>query len=300
MRSLPNRYLEAVPAKEQEHNLFANGVHARTIADTEYYKVLNMEVNCGVPFNFGEDTPEMTETKAQLRMSVPHIQEGTLFLSSPDRTADYYTIDMNRIIPEGWSIKVERLAADRPTSLGVILFHPDHEDETTGVHKLTNADFRAEEEPQCENRSGSSFVYGGDVQCEREALHIGNHQAIKGDISYDWDATGASSASPQGEFGFKNVCPHCGFVVAATASGLRKCGDCAFWLGHKKDGTGFIISGRHYRPGAGGFDGHVFNIVKSDGSKWSGELFTQGKIPEWMREAFPDNAIFLDEPHMPL
>jgi hypothetical protein len=93
------------------------GVHARTIENTESYKVLNLEVNCGVAFNFHEDTPEMTEMKAELRASIPVVKEGTLVLVSPDASTAYYTIDMTRIVPEGWDIKVERLTADRPTSL---------------------------------------------------------------------------------------------------------------------------------------------------------------------------------------
>lgn len=298
MRRFAEGTLRATLNENSGHNLYGNRVDATVVAESEFYRVITLDVNMGVSSSiFQEDTPEVTAANVALKESVVSIKDDTLFISSPDNRTVYLTIDLNRIVPKGWTVQAQRLTEKKPTSIGLIIVEPDHVENVADVHQLTNADYREAGAAQCENKSGSNSIFPTPVQCEREAQHIGEHQAYNeaNGYHYNWLVNRVASASPQGEFGFKNVCPHCGYVTAGGSKGNQVCSLCWFWLDHQKAGGGFIIEGRHYRPGRGGFGGRVFHIQRHDGSNWTGELFTQGEIPSWMTHLFPDNAVFVEK-----
>lgn len=295
MRRLSERELRATRSEQLGNDFFANRVDAKIIAETEFYRVINMEVNAGVSSSlFTEDTPAIAAIRAEFSMSVPIIEDRTLVLASPDKGTIFYTIDLTPIVVPDQKITVERLTAGKPTSFGLIICDPEHEQDTAAVHKLTNADYRLVDDFQCEHLSGKSYLFPGQIQCEREQGHLGSHQAFKEDDCLSWSVSGAMSGNPYGQFGFTNFCPHCGYVTAGTCGGQQICSLCSFWLSHHKKGGGFVIKGRHYLPGAGGFGGNIFHIKQNNGTKWTGELFTQGIIPSWMTHLFPDNAAFGD------
>lgn len=295
MRRLSERELRAVPNIDLGNSFFANRVDVQIIAEAEFYAVLTMQVNAGVSgVLFHEDSPETAALRAEFNMSVPVIQGNSLVLTSPSSETAFYTIDLTPIIAQGQKVTVERLTEGKPSSFGLVICDPAHQQDTGAVHRLSNADYRLEDDVQCGHFSGKTFLFPGQIQCEREQDHLGNHQAFNEDDCMSWTVSGAMSGSPYGQFGFTNFCQHCGFITAGGAEGNQVCSLCSFWLSHHKTGGGFVIKGRHYRPGGGGFGGNIFHLKRSDGTKWSGELFTQGVIPSWMIHLFPDNAAFVE------
>jgi hypothetical protein len=268
--------------------------HTKRVTSTENYAVLNIDANCGVSSSFFDrDKPEVTAAEAELAQAMPFVEGAIFSLASPNQVKVYYTVDFSGVLPDGWEMRAERLTDGRPISFGVAMFHPDHIDEVEGVHRITNTDFRGAEESQCVSIMKETHMFPAGVRCEREAVHLGNHQAISNDYIYEWDFLNRpSSGDPHGLYGFKVTCPHCGLVGGGSATGEQVCSTCSYWNSQLRAGGGFVIDGTHYRPGSGGFGGHIWHVQRNDGTKWSGELFMQGEIPTWFREKFPDNAVF--------
>lgn len=289
--------LKAALNEELGRCFYANSVVLKTIAHDVNYRLLSMSVNCGRMGSFlREETPEEVALDADFASAVPSLENNILSLTSPVTGTTYYTVDLNSVVSEGFIIQVEKLNDGKPFTFGVAVFRPEHADEIADAHRFTNDDCREAGETQCSSVMSGTFTFPSGVQCAREEGHIGNHQAFFNDYAYVFDTENRpQSGDPYGFYGFKNVCPHCGFVTAGSKSGTRNCSTCSFWLMHLEEGGGIVVDGRQYRPGRGGFGGHIWHVQHNDGTKWSGELFTQGEIPSWMRHLFPDNAKFLNQ-----
>lgn len=130
-------------------------------------------------------------------------------------------------------------------------------------------------------------------QCQRIAGHKGQHQFFN-ERGYGHFDTSGGMFTPRSVFGLPGYCQHCGYMVATNGQSEVTCFTCGHWLrilnehGNK---TRFIVNGRHYMPGAGGFYGRIFKVLRNDGTRWEGQLFTQGEIPEHLRHLLPDNAV---------
>ena len=290
------RVLEAVLNKELGPLFFANrvsGANGGFIESAEHYKVIHLSVNCGVSRPFGEQSLEFMAVEALFAQAVPFVDGSTLTVESHDRRTLYYTIDLTPVTPEGWVVRSQRLNDRKPNSFGITISQLGYEQETEGAHQFTNEDFRAAGTEQCPSM-GSGHFHPEGSRCERETGHLGSHEAIDEDGTFHyWEVEGALNSDPNGLFGFKNSCPLCGFVTAGGKRGDNKCSKCSYWLMQLEHPGAFVINGRHYRPGKGGFGGRTFTIQRSDGSTWKGELFTQGEVPSWMRNLFPDNGAFV-------
>lgn len=280
-------------SEEYSELIFANGVQKTLIVSTDNYKALQLDVNCGISGSFLNPSSEQEELKQLLISAAPVSVDNNVRISSSDGMTTYFTIDCAELIPSGWLLKVERLNLRHPRSLGVVIYHPDHADEAERVKVFTNDDFREVHEDRCSAISGTSYFNKETVRCAREDEHIGGHQALNstGDY-YDWpEDNQPPSIHPTGKFGLKVVCPHCGLVDAGDATGVKTCSTCSYWLDQAKSRAGaFVVDGVHYRAGRGGFGGRIWNLIRKDGTKWSGELWYQGEVPSQFRELFPDNA----------
>lgn len=112
------------------------------------------------------------------------------------------------------------------------------------------------------------------------------------------------------------TCPNCGRLRWAEHVNLlmgceeravmedkNVCFDCAFWM-RKKDWANDLrwvrIEGQSYyiendtEYGFKGFGGVEFIVEKEDGERVvTHNLWTQGPMPQWFRDQFPDNAKFV-------
>ena len=298
MRTTPERTLTAEPHPSMRKRIYANMVTEQIVASTDHYTVSNLDVNCGAydtsPF-FKPDSGRVTQT--DVGVSVPMIHKNILTLTSPDGRREYFTVDLNPIVPAGWTVRVERLNDRKPISFGVVVCRPGYENLTDGVHRLTNADLRGRDDTQCESKAYGFHVFGTTVQCERRQSHLGHHQAFKDDFHYDWDKPDNPNATPYGEFGFRNECLHCGFVLAGGPVGRKICRVCTYWLS-QSHAEGFVIDGKHYRRVEADSDpsviGRRVKVRRHDGTDWTGELHPEGHpIPPRFRALFPDNAHFV-------
>lgn len=270
---------------EELQGFIAHDRRVETVARTENYHVMTLEGYSG--FSLGASRDSVAE-EAHLE-SIPLIVDGTLQVRSADQSILYYTADLSPVLPEGWEGVVTQLNNHSPNNYGLTVFHPDHADEIQSVHVLSAEDFREPGTPQCDSILQSSFLPGTVVVCDREKAHQGQHQSISGGSFHSWTRGGSSASVPP--YGFKNICRYCGAVDTGDATGENVCFFCNFWLDqHAAGGKRFIINGRHFRPGQGGFGGAKFIIERNDGTKWEGELFTQGEIPAFFKHLFPDNA----------
>lgn len=294
----------------------------KTVTETENYKVLTIdidygmrecyflesEVNSPASRQFNAQQKERRKYEAEkgrvaaiyLSKSVPFVRGNILHLSSGD------TINLSGILPRGWVIaKVQRLEDKFLNTLGVVMCHPDHLEDVQDVHRLSAADYRESGSVQCLNVSAptSESVYlPGHLQCEREIGHLGDHQAFHylhefsgttDEFHSSWqEPTHFSHYAASGEFGFKNLCPHCGYVTMGSADANQVCPPCAYWIEQHQIGAGFVIDGEHFRPS----ENEELNgkIERLDGSVWYGNFAYQGKVPAHMRHLFPDNARFIE------
>lgn len=255
------------------------------ISKTPHYHILSLF--CGMY--------DMTATKEYFDLicdTTPVIHSDTLQIFTADKSTLFYTVDLTAILPEGWKAKVVRTSKAFSFYIGFVAYHPNHEDEIREVRVLSSADLRSPGTPQCEEWWYRDLPNDRDPQCEREAGHLGRHQCVDNDSGYqEWSDGGGGATVRHPPYGFKTSCRYCGEVSRGSATTGTVCFHCTFWLEQKEaGGKHFIINGRHFRPGQGGFGGVTFIVECNDGTKWEGELVTQGKIPSWLAHMFPDNA----------
>lgn len=290
--------LTAKAGDDQSFPVYANRVDIMRSATTENYLVASLSVNFGPAItSFSADYEEKSaiafDIIAQGGLSISNGPAKTLLAHGPNGTKDaFYSIDLEAFVPEGWDFEVTKIGT-RLRQIGIIAYKPGHFEDLRGVHILGNEDLHEAGEELCE--SVYKAGWGDDTaDCQRGKGHRGSHQSYERGFDYEWD-TGGSSRGHNAPFGFTCRCPYCGHVDAGPATGVKNCFGCDHWLYLEKnrDENSFVIAGRHYRPGAGGFGGWLFNVRRNDGTTWEGELFTQGEVPSWMADRLPDNAEFI-------
>lgn len=277
-----------VVVNEELQDFSAHDMKVNTVAKTENYHVMLLEGFSN--YNYNSESSRNSSTQKQHKEAIPVIKDGKLEIRSADHSVLYYTAELSSILPVGWETKAAKLSNYFAYDFGLTVFHPDHADEVKDVRALSVEDFREQGAPQCDvTRPADRMFEEPAIPCEREENHLGEHQSIHDGKFHAWTPGGGSSRTPP--YGFKSACRYCGSVSSGDATGERVCFSCDFWLEqHARGGKRFVIDGRHYRPGEGGFGGAVFTINRKDGTKWEGELFTQGEIPEQFLDMFPDNA----------
>lgn len=294
--------LKAVPAENCKRPIYANRVDITRVAAEDNWSVTSLNVNFGVLLPYS--TPDREEQEDSIRKEFAH---GEYFISGRDVIAYgganepelvYYSVDLKKLIPEEWDFKITKIGKNL-RQIGVVAYKPGFLAETDGVHALDASDLRGDDSEQCDTFYRAYYTEDRDakVQCQRANTHDGDHQSFENDFLYAWNEGGASR-SPTLPFGFACQCPYCEKVEPGGNTGVKVCFGCGHWLMLEKqrDDDSFIIGGRHYRPGAGGFGGRKFTVKRNDGTIWKGELFTQGEAPPWMRHRFPDNAEFVQDP----
>lgn len=292
--------LTAKPETEYRFPIYANRVDIKRVASSENWLIASLSVNFGVNISYFADNREANEATAR-----EDFTNGDYFLSGttlsawgtyPEGDFTFYTLDLKELIPEGWDFAVTRIGSGL-RQIGVIAYVPGFAHELEDVHILDPTDLNAWGDKPCDGFFKDAWGNKPEVPCQRDLGHLGDHQAIHDERVYNWTASGSSSASPYLLFGFTCRCPICGEVDAGGNTGLKMCFGCEHWLRLEKERNmdSFIINGRHYMPGKGGFGGQKFKIRRHDGTTWEGELFTQGEVPAWMKDRFLDNAEFVVE-----
>jgi hypothetical protein len=301
--------LTAKPIENCSIPVYANRVDITRLAAAENWSVATLNINFGLNpsgFTFGLNASSREEAQAKEDAARKEFANGDYFVSGREVVAYggkkvpnilYYTLDLKALIPEGWEFKIVKVGKNL-RQIGVIAYEQGYLSKTSGAHPLDESDLRNEDAEQCEEHYRAYYrdEIDAKVRCQREDTHVGEHQAFANDFFYNWQAGGASR-SPHLPFGFTCRCPYCGQVGAGNETGIKICFTCEHWLSLEKrrDKDSFVIKGRHYRPGAGGFGGRKFTVRRQDDSIWKGELFTQGEVPSWMIGRFPDNAEFVEE-----
>lgn len=290
-----NKQTVVVRPNKALHKFYARDFKVKPVAEGDHYKALRLSGNCGYEHSQlqkPEDEQQWREVKARRKV---HLNGAELQCKSANNIV-FYSADLSDLLPEAnWKIRLHHLRED---VFGVVFYHPDFENECSDIRSLNQEDFRPAGTPQCDSshRVTSGANMGEMVPCEREADHRGMHQAISGQRIIDWSPA-YSCEKGLDDFGFVIPCAHCGYMLVRTEQDKGKpCLECDFWLQQYEHGgkNQFIIDGRHYRPGKGGFGGRTLHVTRKDGSKWSGELFTQGAIPEGFKDLLADNAVFSD------
>lgn len=301
MRSRGKREIELVakPFDNPRYPIYANRVDINRVATAEDWFVATLTVNFGVSVSFFSDDREEKEALAREHFSKgDYLVTGTELLAyGSSLTSDniFYTVELKDFIPAGWEFEITRVG-NSLNRIGINVFKPGMAGELDGVHILDEKDLLTFGTVPCNDVYQDRWL-NDSTKCQRPEWHLGNHQSIDKGYVYDWKEGEGASRSPYLMYGFTCRCPHCDHVSAGNKSGLSLCFTCEHWLSleKRKDKDSFVIGGRHYRPGAGGFGGRKFKIRRDDESIWEGELFTQGEVPEWMRDRFPDNAVFVTE-----
>jgi hypothetical protein len=204
----------------------------------------------------------------------------------------FFTIDLNTLVEYEDKALSKVLTAPRNFHYTLVEFTAEGV-ESELIH-LTNDDQRAAGAEQC---SSETTWNKEKFQCGRQADHIGTHQSFTTHHSITWDESRYPDGDRNAAFGPLTICENCGIGMQLESQGYQNtCFTCHFWA-EKRDYAGkkFVIDGRHYIPGSGGFGGRKFTVDAFDGSTWTGELFTQGKIPEHFKATMPDTAVFRKE-----
>ena len=300
MKSRAEDNLRAKPGVATPFEVYANGVNIRRSAQDDNYTIATLSINFGFGGSTYTEQGKADEMKARDAISkgIVWLDGSLMHAGSPDRAFDYYTLDLSLLIPEGWDVRLYPMSG-RLREIGIAIAHPDHVLETGGVHILTNDDLHSAGDDICLDEETANWYTTERMFCYRNAGHLGTHQHFGYDSVAEWSST-AANRSPAVLFGFRATCPFCGEVGVGSKTGVINCFTCDFWLeqaAHAKNS--FVVGGRHYRPGKGGFGGRKFKIERNDGTTWEGELFTQGEIPSWMKDRFPDNAEFVSEQWFP-
>jgi len=296
-----NRSLELTAKKGtyEAYPIYANRVDIERTASTEDWLIVSLTVNFGASiFGFSEDSKEQENLARKAFEAGGLSTSGQTIIAYPNSPADedvFYTIDISRLIPAGWEYEITRVGKSL-NRIGLIAFKPGLIGELESVHILNANDLRNGADETCAEIYEDRWR-NDQTGCQRESGHLGHHQSIDKGYVYDWSTGGGASRSPYLMYGFTCRCPYCGHVAPGGNTGEQVCFTCEHWLSLEKrrDENSFIIGGRHYRPGAGGFGGRKFKVRRNNDSIWEGELFTQGEVPSWMRDRFPDNAQFVTE-----
>lgn len=277
--------------------IYANRVSVDYSVRDERYVVANVSVNFGPNSSYGrEDTKEVESLKnAMIANGTFWLEGSTLYAGISDAGVIFYTVDFTGLIPEGWVVSLTHIGG-RLREIGLAMAHPEFSHTIDHARILSNDDLHEPEETICGEPEPKNFLSKGENRiCQRGANHLGNHQAFDKDLKVNWNR-GGSGRSHLLPFGLKASCSYCGEVRPGPLSGIRTCSTCEYWLEQAAERkASFVIEGTHYRPGKGGFGGTVFTVERLDGTMWKGELFTQGAVPSWMRNIFPDTARFVPQ-----
>lgn len=279
---------------------FAGSVDVKSVSSVRHQWVLvSLEINAGIStISFGEQQT-LSLRKRFKRVPVdgaydPETHTVTLIREG----IALYSVNVSHIeelttaVDKGWNIAV---ASPSARQMFILASHPDLS-ESDLPHYLTAAALNPTDGPVCGKTSPTHFNPDSALACGRLAGHLGQHQHITDEAYGDFDM-GAASVNPGRLFGMPTRCVHCGYVEAGDGAAIHVCFTCGFWLNQVLNDRdrAFVISGIHYRAGKGGFGGHVFTVRRHTGETYTGELWSQGIIPEHMRDRLPDNAEFVSE-----
>jgi hypothetical protein len=275
---------------------FANAVSVFDRIETDHWTAIHLTINSGTQYPQRVSAPPLKNDLLTAHLA------GTVLTVKYDGQ-DFYSADIAEAL--GSSVlnahmKAEAIMGYGPRQVIILMSELGYDGELPRF--LVPADLNPQEEKPCGKSSGRSYANEKPMICQRPLGHKGIHQEI--DVARatfaDFSA-GGSRRSHGWEYGLPTPCSMCGFVNAGD--GNSSCGilcqTCDYWMEQKnlQQPQAFVIEGEHYRPGAGGFGGHVFKVLKEGGSIWTGQLWHQGLIPDHMRHLFPDNASFIkDEP----
>lgn len=277
--------------------IYANRVNIDYSVREERYVIANVSVNFGPNSSHAQEDAKEVESlkKAMIADGTFWLEGSTLYAGISDAGVIFYTIDFTGLIPEGWVVSLTHIGG-RLREIGLAMAHPEFSHTIDHVRILSNDDLHEPEEAICGDSEPKNFLSKDENRiCQRSANHLGNHQVFDEDFKINWNRGGAGRSHLL-PFGLKASCSYCGEVRPGPMSGIRTCSTCEYWLQQASERTGsFVIDGTHYRPGKGGFGGSVFTVERLDGTLWKGELFTQGPVPSWMRDIFPDTAKFVPQ-----
>lgn len=282
-----------------DEDYYVNKARVDKINKQDEWTAFNISLNAGHRFSFGSDAQEAERKKLLerkiLTVEVDEDEKTVRLISGADTVV--YTVDISELLAQKTPEQVvEAYVGFGARQLVVLLISNDIDlyPHFQRPYFLSSADLNPNGLPECATRDYDS-TFRREYFCQRPEGHLGEHQVLTNEIgSYAQHIFSKDGASRSWEwmFGLPTPCKECGFILDGSS---EVCFTCSYWSAQKvANKDSFIIGGVHYRPGKGGFGGRTFEIERTDGTKWSGELFTQGKIPPHFRDRFPDNAVFLN------
>lgn len=274
----------AVPNPTAPIDIYANRVSITQVAESSDSKAYVMEVNFG---SMSSDSAaklmaEAVIAECSMRMG------GALFLVETPLHELLYSISLSSILPEKDDEVEVILVKLQPNSrsFGIVV---KKKGALSEARILTPEDARPADSVQCES-SPPKIGYSSDdtfYRCDREVFHYGTHQQFFEDKYASWTA-GGSAVNPRAAFGIPTQCLWCQTIIFNDS---EFCSTCVFWQNNMNQPKNvYIADGVHYRPGKGGFGGLSFTFEKLEGGTWTGEVFTQGVIPAFLRDKLPDNS----------
>lgn len=272
---------------------YANGVHTLRAMAAENWTLWHIRVNAGISSLFLKEASPEQEALIDVRNLDITFEGKVMSVINGNRTL--FTLDVSAFLAK---------TKEDQNVIG-IFGHNFSEIILLAVNKgykgplprnLDATDLNPNNETVCDHPYADHFMQDKG-NCGRPAGHAGNHQFFTERGHGDADSAG-SRFRCELMYGLPKHCVHCGFMSAGSEEGKSEyvCSSCSFWLYHlaRKSRNTLIIEGSQYSPGEGGFGGRIFKVLRNDGTRWSGQLFTQGNIPQHLLYLFPNNAVFED------